>query len=479
MRTLLAIVPVAIFLALGTHLCFQAGLQPDDHGYMALRVADNFRTGQGLTFNAGERRDLVDSLLWVGQLSLLSFSRAAPLFLQLLGLVLGVVVLLLVAACPRSRLVGAGAALFIALDGLFVARLTAGGSEPLAALHLLLLYPILRAARGRASGFRESDAALALWAGLAACVRYEFVILALPVSLGAGLREPRRGWAWLPMAAACVAAVLCVGLRWSYFQARPAYWEPWPPTAGSLGDAARVLAENVLRRPLLLIGIALLVAEWMRGRLWLGRRSGLAWGLVALLLFSLAPARGGDVERQIAAILPLAYLLAVEAIWRREGTRPALLAALLLLLAQPAWTAVGRDADPALDGPYARVGQWLRSHTLPGTVVGARRVGAVGYYSGLRVEDVRGRVSPRVAAARRLLAPSGEEDLQASFQPMFRQEPDLVLVLPGEPVPSARTYVPNDDALPEAIRGPFRVYRWAGSPVWRSQPQLSTRKRSL
>ncbi len=43
MRTLLGIVPVVIFLALATHLCFQAGLQPDDRGYVALRVAENFR----------------------------------------------------------------------------------------------------------------------------------------------------------------------------------------------------------------------------------------------------------------------------------------------------------------------------------------------------------------------------------------------------------------------------------------------------
>ncbi len=58
---------------------------------------------------------------------------------------------------------------------------------------------------------------------------------------------------------------------------------------------------------------------------------------------------------------------------------------------------------------------------------------------------------------------------------MFRQEPDVVVVLPGDPVPSARTYVPNDDAVPESIRGPFRIYRWAGSPVWNIMPEMSTR----
>jgi hypothetical protein len=106
--------------------------------------------------------------------------------------------------------------------------------------------------------------------------------------------------------------------------------------------------------------------------------------------------------------------------------------------------------------------------------VGAGRVGALGYYSRLRTEDVSGRVSPRVAAARRALAPAAEADAQEAFQSMFRQEPDVVLVLPGNPVPSAQLYVPNDDAVPEAIRGPFRVYRWAGSPVWREAPEVTT-----
>ncbi|MFQ5600860.1 MAG: hypothetical protein ACE5G2_09945, partial [Candidatus Krumholzibacteriia bacterium] len=167
MRTLLGIVPVALFLVLGTHVCFQAGLQPDDSGYVALRVAENFRSGQGLIFNAGERRDLIDSPLWVSMLSLLTFSASGPLLLQALGLLFGVLVLLLMLAGPRSPLVGAGAALFAGVDGLFVARATAGGSEPFAALYLLSLYPILRAARGRGRGPSDVDTTLAVWAGLA------------------------------------------------------------------------------------------------------------------------------------------------------------------------------------------------------------------------------------------------------------------------------------------------------------------------
>jgi hypothetical protein len=89
----------------------------------------------------------------------------------------------------------------------------------------------------------------------------------------------------------------------------------------------------------------------------------------------------------------------------------------------------------------------------------------------MRMEDVAGRVSPRVALARRLLADdvSGLPD----FQPMLHQEPDLVLVLPGNAVPSSRIYVPNDDAIPAAIRGPYRVYRWAGSSVWKSSDDES------
>lgn len=475
MRTLVGVIPVLIFLVLATIQCFHAGLQPDDSGFVALRVAENFRSGAGLVFNPGERRDLIDSPLWVAQLSMLSLSVHAPLLVQMYGLVLGILVLLLLLGSPRSRLVGAGAAAFVAVDGLFVSRATAGGSEPLVALHLTLLYPILRAARGRGAARRDTDVALAIWAALAGFVRYELIMLALPVALGSGLREPRRALAWLPMAAGSLGGVLCLGLRWSYFGSHPGYWEPWPPTGESVLTAAQALGTVTIRRPLLWIGGAVLVSEWLQGRLWLGRRIGLAWGLLALMLFSLVPARGTDVERHVAAALPLVTLLAVDAVWRHTRTRLALVAALLLVLAQPGWTAARRLANPRMDGAYVRIGQWLRTHALPGTVVGAQRVGALGYHSGMHMEDVAGRVSPRVARARRMLPPHTLHDETPAFLSMFRQEPDVVVVLPGDPIPSARTYVPNDDAVPEAIRGPFRIYRWAGSPVWRRAPALSTR----
>ena len=475
MRTLLGIIPVLIFLVLATIQCFHAGLQPDDSGFVALRVADNFRSGAGLVFNPGERRDLIDSPLWVAQLSLLTLSTRAPLLVQFYAMVLGVVTLLVVLGGPRSRLVGAGAALFVAVDGLFVSRLTAGGSEPLVALHLVLLYPIVRATRGRTAGRHETDIALGCWAALAGFVRYELILLALPVALGSGLREPRRPSAWLPMAGAFVGGALCLGLRWGYFGAYPDYWEPWPPTLQSILSAALTLGAIVIRRPLLWIGIAILVSEWVHGRLWFGRRIGLAWGLFALVLFALLPSRGTDVERQVAAALPLVTLLAVEAVWKRARTRPALVAALLFVLAQPGWTDAGRSADPELDTAYARIGQWLHAHALPGTSVGASRVGALGYHSHMHMEDVAGRISPRVAAARRVFAPQALQAESGAFQSMFRQEPDVVVVLPGDPIPTARTYVPNDDAVPQAIRGPFRIYRWAGSPVWQDAPEMSAR----
>jgi hypothetical protein len=103
MRTLVGVVPVLIFLVLATIQCFHAGLQPDDSGFVALRVAENFRSGAGLVFNPGERRDLIDSPLWVAQLSMLTLSVRAPLLVQLYGLVLGVLVLLLLLGSPRSR----------------------------------------------------------------------------------------------------------------------------------------------------------------------------------------------------------------------------------------------------------------------------------------------------------------------------------------------------------------------------------------
>jgi len=260
---------------------------------------------------------------------------------------------------------------------------------------------------------------------------------------------------------------LCCTLRWSYFLDHPAFWEPWPPSWQNAFDAAHVVLWLLLRRPLLVLGLALLVSEWIHGRLWLGRRIGLAWGLLAFVSWSVLPARGDNVGRFVAPLLPLVTLLAVEALWRRARTRPAVVAALLLVLAQPSWTVPVRRVEPGVDAAYGRLGRWLSTHATNETSVGAARVGALGYHSGLRVEDAQGRVSARVAAARRVTSQTGL-DREAAFQLVFKLEPDLIVVLPGDPVPSARTYVPADQAVPEVIRGPFRVYRWAGSSVWRS-----------
>lgn len=469
MRTLLGLVPMAIFLGLATHLCLQVGLQPDDAGYTALRVAANFRSGEGLAFNPDDRRDLSDSPLWVGVLCLLSFSSRAPFLAQMLALLLGAAALLVVLAEPRDALIGAGAALFVALDGLYLARVTSGASEALVALYLVALVPILRSGKGD----RQADWLLLLWVALAGCVRPELVIVALPVALGVGWRESRRWRAWLPLAGASAGAAVCLASRWATFGAHPAYWEPWPPSPASLYRAASVVLDLVLRRPVLVLGLVILVAEWRQGRLWLGRRLGLAWGLAALALFAMAPARGNDVERFLAPLIPMSTLLAVEAVWRRARTRPALVAALLLVLAQPGWTAGGRTAAPEVDVAYERIGRWLGTHAKPETIVGAARVGALGYHSGLRVEDVHGRVSSRVAASRHRVE-DADDDPDAAFARVFELEPDLIVVLPGDPVPSARTYVPNDDAVPPVIRGPFRLYRWAGSSVWRNEARSSS-----
>jgi hypothetical protein len=75
-----------------------------------------------------------------------------------------------------------------------------------------------------------------------------------------------------------------------------------------------------------------------------------------------------------------------------------------------------------------------------------------------------------VAAARRALRPVNGAAAAHDFGPMLRQEPDLVLTIPREPVPSGILYVPDMDAVPLALRGDFSVYRWAANPVWRDAP---------
>src|SRR5262249_12249227 len=149
------------------------------------------------------------------------------------------------------------------------------------------------------------------------------------------------------------------------------------------------------------------------------------------------PAAGRDVTRNALVLLAPAYMMSVEAVWRGTRTRLGLVAALLLVIAQPARTWMARTSAPESRAADAQLGQWLATHALPGSVVGARQVGALAYFSGLEMEDVLGQVSPRVAAARRALQPVDGATAARDFGPMMRQEPDLVLTMPQEPVPSA------------------------------------------
>ncbi len=467
MRLLFAIIPIVLFLVLAVGHCVRSGIELDDAGYVVLRVADNLRSGHGMVFNPGERRDVTDSPLWIGMLLPLSFIDDTPFWVVVCGLALGVAVLLAVLAGPRLPVAGACASLFLALDGLFAARSTAGTSAPLGALYVLVLYGLVRRWRGRSeAGLNEP--VFAAWLAVAALVRYELVLIAIPTAIGWALAERRRARAWLPLAAAVAGAALCAMVRWRYFEALPALWEPWPPTAASMRAGALSLAELGLRRPLLALGALVLVSGLASGAVRPSRATGLTVGFFALVFFAILPAGGTDVLRHAPVLLPLAYVLAVEVVWRGTRTRFGLVAALLLVAAQPAWTwkAVVERGGSAVG--YVRLGQWLQSRAREDTVVGAREVGALGYYSRLRMEDVEGQVSGRVAAQRRARPPAPHQIAARDFVPMLSLEPDLVVVASGEPVPSNIVYVPNQDAVPPVLRGNYGVYRWAGSPVWRT-----------
>jgi hypothetical protein len=422
-------------------------------------------------FNTGERRDLIDSPLWLGVLTLASTSLHAPLVLQVTGLALGVVVVLLVLATPRMVVAGACASLFLGLDGSFASQATSGTSAAIAALYLVGLYAIVRGTRSRPDS-RPADLVIAAWVAAAPLVRTELAIVAVVAALGWGLADARRPRAWLPLGAALAVALTGFLVRRAYFGDLPAYWQPWPPTAGGVHHGLRVMTALAARRPLLVIGVLVFLGGVLTGRERPSRASGIHWGLLGLAGFALLPTGGRDVERYLVVMLPLAYLLAVEAVWRGSRTRLGLVAALLLVVAQPAWTWSPRGTRPEVRAAQARLGQWLATHARPGTVVGAREVGALGYYSGLRMEDALGQVSPRVAAARRTPFTTVPTTRRADFAAMLRQEPDLVLVSGNEPIPSSILYVPNLDAIPPSLRGAVAVYRWAGSPVWRDAPAV-------
>lgn len=413
---LVLLVPVLLLLTLvaGVYRNFV----PDDL-YIYLRFTENLLSGAGPSFNPGEATYGFTSVLWYGLLALVGMSGKLLPAARLLSLACALLALpamhRLAGRLSGSSWVAAAAALLLAVDAWFV-RWSASGMEASLSVLLLLggfhrhLYEV-EEGRGRVGSV--------LWFSLLALVRPEaFLLLALALAEAALPDGGTRVFAaWRRAARAAGAAVLLLG---------PWLWYSWWRFGGLLPDTASAKAPgamlsqawaSLLRTgkltavtvalPATLLVLVCVLGVRSRRQPWNGsgwRRHGLlALWLVGLpLLYSASGVTA--YSRYLLLWTPLVLACGLAAVWHATaGRRRVVLAVVVLLTASQNLWATGwvlgpasREYSRSMQQVNVKLGRWLGENTPADAVVAVENIGAIGYYSGRKILDMNGLVTPAV-----------------------------------------------------------------------------------
>lgn len=417
-------VGLALALGLACVLMWPLRGYVTDDTFIHLRYATHLATGQGLVFNVGERVYGCTSPLWVALLADamllgmdgLQAARALGAASTLLAIVFFMQLARRTLKVPAVRAI----ATLVFAGHAWLLRWSVSGMEtPLAVA--LVLAGFVAYTEGQQWGARPTRTS-ALWA-LAALTRPEAAVLLL--AWGALLlidADSRNGVRRLVFGT--VPPIVIYG-GWLLF-AKLYFGSFWPQTLsakvaggeglvyhlGNLWRQARIVAatDGVL-------AVLLVVALGFAGpRTWspgVPARRLLPWAWV-LGIPALYSARGVPVlSRYLLPLLPvLAWMAwrAAERWWAGESPdaararRATVLAALVgaVVLAQnlvvyrttvvPHVLSFSRGMRESLV-PW---GQWFARHAPPDASIAAPDIGALGYYSGLRVVDLAGLVTPEM-----------------------------------------------------------------------------------
>lgn len=395
------------------------GPHPVDDAYITFRYAQNLADGLGLVYNPGQAVLGTTTPLWAALLAL--FYRLGATDLPWVATVLaalcdGASAFLLVLLGRRLGWPLSGALLLglaWALNPPSVAFAT-GGMET--SLFVLVALGALSLAA------TDRWAVAAALAGTGVLVRPESAILAGVVVAWAFWRQRR-----VPVRAllACAVPVLAIGaglLLWygtpipqSVLAKQVAYQEPGAgvtllafvlqavlPGWSTFLLSAQLPTFGILT--LATVGLVLLVAvSWLAVRV-LRRRSA-AWlpfvgfGVLYVLFYLVGSLHGGRVwPWYLVPLVPLYLLLGAAGLAAlRPSARPWLAGALLLWqLPAVDWHQpfLPAGVDLRREAVYAQIGAELRQDLPPTALVAAPEIGALGYYSHLRILDTVGLVSP-------------------------------------------------------------------------------------
>jgi hypothetical protein len=437
-------------LVLAAALSWNLHAAPTDATYTHLTYARHLASGQGLVFNIGERVYGCISPLWV---TLVADAMALGADGFTAARVLGWLATLasvgfffqLMRRTVRSTALRAAGTIVWASHA-WLARWSQSGTETSLAVALTLA-GFVAFVEGQAWGSRPRRTG-ALWA-LAALARPEAVLLLLLwgafLLIDAESREGLRR-----MVAGALPPIVIYG-TWLLF-ARIYFGTFWPqelsvPGFGAAApphwivvamDEAKQLAIADLV-PVLLLGIALLAGGkrvWGQGG---ATQRFVPWAWVLALPVLYASRRMPVSTQHLLLVAPILSWLSWRALdhaWpsdaqgRRRGLAWTSALAVLfgvafnLSLYQRRIVPEATETRRALNAGPVAWGQWFGRHTEPGATIATPEIGAIGYFSGRRVIDLSGVISPAMV---RSLQDESVGDASSAFRFAAFARPDFIV----------------------------------------------------
>jgi hypothetical protein len=450
-----------------------------DDAFIVFRYAANLAAGHGAVFNPGERVEGYSSPLWMATLAGAAFARAhVETVSKVLGLAcsLGGLLVLGLALIRSGARIGIAGAAALVIAGLPTMHLYQVSGLETAAFFAALVTAACAGAVHDGPARLPVIVPATIAVGL---LRPEGLLLAVALVAGWAprLRRPRAVqlivWVALPL----LAFVL---VRHFYYGAwLPNTWYVKPAPLLHLLETGDPAAWAALARGwrhnvwdafdeaggIVVIGLAL---PALGSRDWPGVAALVAivgFGLVSLMPADWMPGHRYALPFMALAIVAAAWTVdhAVER-WAARGRGAGWALAALVVLWMLRATLAGVDdwrnlvvgaGHPALAAQrvYRPIGEWLATHSPSDRSVLAYEVGAVGYYSRLRVVDHEGLIHPGVAREVRRAGESGAVRTGRDARAMERviaiclgEHPDWFLVRTrGGPAP------PAGGALPAAL----------------------------
>ncbi|MBI5836113.1 MAG: hypothetical protein HZB25_02600 [Candidatus Eisenbacteria bacterium] len=405
---------LAMFLLL---LGLLSRLEPrftDDDAFITFRYAHRIAAGEGFTYNAGERVLGTSTPLFT--LALAAAERAgvpapqAAFPLDLLGYLASAALLYALLESQGRPWAGVFAMVLQLFAFSKVYGTEIGGMETPVYVALVLGAFLLQA-RGR-------TVLAAVVAGLAALTHPEGALLL--VALAAPLAVERGRVPWRELAAFTLTVLPWVVFAWIYFgspipnsvAAKRAFFGAYGAAGpGEIFGAFHMGRTRAILGVLGLLGIA--AGGWLRGL------RPVAWWVLLYLVFFLAsgvPVHAWYLPPYFVPLYALAGagldlgVTAAGALFGAPGQRPREVALTLVTLAVlgamcafgprnlEAQRAEAAGGQKLLDRVHRSIGTWLADSTAAGASVYIGDIGYIGWFSGRRILDPVGLVSPDAAA---------------------------------------------------------------------------------